>query len=400
MRWLHEAWTAARAVRAGGADVRAVTVWALLGSYDWDSLLTRDAGRYEPGAFDVRAPEPRPTALAGMMAELASTGTATHPVLDTPGWWRRPERYGYRRVGRAGDGDGGAAAVPLGRPILVTGAAGTLGSAFVRICRVRGLACVALGRGEMDIADAGSVRAALERFRPWAVVNAAGYVRVDDAEREPERCRRENAGGPAVLAAACARLDAQLLTFSSDLVFDGRKRTPYAEGDAPAPLCVYGCSKAESEARVLETLPSALVVRASAFFGPWDEHNFVTLALRRIADGEAFAAASDAVVSPTYVPDLVHAALDLLIDGERGIWHLANPAALAWADFARLAAARAGLDPDLVRAVPTADLGLAAPRPLQSALGSERGHLLPPLEDALDRYVATRGVPERRLQPA
>jgi len=93
------------------------------------------------------------------------------------------------------------------------------------------------------------------------------------------------------------------------------------------------------------------------------------------------------VVSPTYVPDLVHASLDLLIDGERGVWHLANGGAVTWADFARRAAALAGLDAALVRGRPTASLKLAAARPLYSALGSERGALLPPLDDALSRFV-------------
>ncbi|WP_198427093.1 sugar nucleotide-binding protein, partial [Acinetobacter baumannii] len=91
------------------------------------------------------------------------------------------------------------------RPILITGASGTLGGAFARICRSRGLAHRLLSRAELDIADAGSVQRALDLHRPWAVVNAAGYVRVDDAERDRERCFRENAEGPAQLARACAR---------------------------------------------------------------------------------------------------------------------------------------------------------------------------------------------------
>ena len=83
----------------------------------------------------------------------------------------------------------------------------------------------------MDIADAASVRAALDGVRPWAVVNAAGYVRVDEAEVEPERCMRENADGPALLAMECAARGLPLLTVSSDLVFDGSKGAPYVEGD-------------------------------------------------------------------------------------------------------------------------------------------------------------------------
>jgi dTDP-4-dehydrorhamnose reductase len=142
-----------------------------------------------------------------------------------------------------------------------------------------------------------------------------------------------------------------------------------------------------AEARVLEALPSALVVRTSAFFGPWDEHNFVTVALRALAAGHPFVAAEDSVVSPTFVPDLVNASLDLLIDGERGIWHLANVAAISWADLARRVAELVGLDPAGVEGRPTAALGLAAPRPLWSVLGSERGTHLPSLDDALCRYL-------------
>ena len=92
LRWLKEIWDAALRLRARGADVRAVTAWALLGSYDWDSLLTRRRGHYEPGAFDVRGHQPRPTAVARMVRELATRGDAEHPVLDAPGWWRRSDR--------------------------------------------------------------------------------------------------------------------------------------------------------------------------------------------------------------------------------------------------------------------------------------------------------------------
>src|ERR1051325_5249871 len=195
----------------------------------------------------------------------------------------------------------------------------------------------------MESADSSSVASALDEATPWAVVNAAGYVRVDDAEADGERCMRENAEGPSVLADACAARGVSLVTFSSDLVFDGESRRPYVESDTVSPLNVYGRSKAEAEARVSAAHPSALVVRTSAFFGPRDEYNFVTLALRSLARGRAFAAASDCVISPTYVPDLVDASLDLLIDGERGVWHLSNRGALSWAELARLARRLAGV---------------------------------------------------------
>ncbi|MGB7925721.1 MAG: family 1 glycosylhydrolase [Pyrinomonadaceae bacterium] len=401
IRWLKEVWDVAKSLRQDDVDIRAVTAWSLLGAYDWNSLLTRNEGHYEPGVFDLRAARPRPTAIARMLRDLASGRDHDHPVLNDPGWWRRLDRLLYPsvRVRTRRANDTSALRVSTrsntSRPLLITGARGTLGSAFARLCQARGISYRLLTRREMDIADPVSVETALAEFEPWAIINAAGYVRVDDAERESALCRRENTDGPATLAAACARRRIALLTFSSDLVFDGAAQSPYVESDRIAPLCVYGQSKAEAEAHVLDALPGALVVRTSAFFGPWDDHNFVTIALRNLAARRPFVAASDATVSPTYVPDLVHASLNLLIDGESGIWHLANPGAVTWAELARLAANLAALDASLIDARPTKQLGLAAPRPLYSVLGSERGWLLPPLENALSRYLHERQLPLR-----
>ncbi|SMB96460.1 dTDP-4-dehydrorhamnose reductase [Hymenobacter roseosalivarius DSM 11622] len=277
--------------------------------------------------------------------------------------------------------------VPFIPPLLITGASGTLGRAFHRICHTRGIKAVLLSRQDMDIADLVSVEQALEQYQPWAVVNTAGYVRVDDAETDFRRCYRENTLGPAVLAAACAHRAVQLLTFSSDLVFDGLKSTPYLESDLPRPLNVYGNSKRLAERDVLTHMPAALVVRTSAFFGPWDEHNFVYHALRAVGEGELFEAADDQRIAPTYVPDLVNTSLDLLLDEEQGLWHLANAGTCTWAELARTATALAGLDPAMIVGRPGAAFGWPAARPAYSVLGSEHGALLPALEVSLQRYL-------------
>ena len=271
------------------------------------------------------------------------------------------------------------------RKLVITGATGTLGRAFARVCAARGLAFALLSRRELDIADRESVAAALDTHKPWALINAAGYVRVDDAEIEPDRCRRENAIGPAVLAAVCAARGIELVTFSSDLVFDGRAGRPYRELDPVAPLNVYGTTKAEAERAVLNLLSSALVIRTSAFFSPWDEHNFVAHALKSLRGGSLFAAADDITVTPSYVPDLVNATLDLLIDGANGVWHLANPDPITWADLARSAADLAGFDRTLVLGRPATSFGWRAPRPSYTPLVSERGCTLPPLAESLSR---------------
>src|SRR5690606_4533923 len=124
LRWLAEAWNAARAARASGVDVRAVTLWALLGSHDWDSLLTRRQGHYEAGAFEVREGVLRPTAIAGLARQLAHEGRGQHPVLSGEGWWRRPTRLAYPPVDLPAIGSVPApVAVGSGNaaPILITG---------------------------------------------------------------------------------------------------------------------------------------------------------------------------------------------------------------------------------------------------------------------------------------
>jgi dTDP-4-dehydrorhamnose reductase len=271
-------------------------------------------------------------------------------------------------------------------PILITGANGTLGRAFARLCKERGLDYRLLSRAELDIADEDSIDRALALYQPWALVNAAGYVRVDDAEADVDRCFRENAFGPALLASSCAKDKTSLVTFSSDLVFDGSQNAPYVETDPIAPLNIYGVSKAEAEKRVLDRHPGALVIRTSAFFGPWDEYNFISVAMRALRQGRSFLAAADLTVSPTYVPDLVNTTLDLMIDGESGIWHLSNAGAVTWATLVWRAAELAGIDPSPVQACRSEQLHFRAKRPTYSVLGSVRSSLMPPLEDALSRY--------------
>ena len=382
LRWLREAWTGAQRARARGADVRAVTAWALLGSFNWDSLVTRERGSYEPGAFDVRGPAPRPTALASAIVDLAAGRDPAHAALPGAPWWRRPERIAYAAAtltSRPGD---------RGAPLLIAGASGTLGRAFQRICDARGLASQLAGRPDLDITDPGSVDAVLRRVQPWAVINAAGYRRVDEAEADAEACRQVNVAGAVNLAAACRRRGLPLVTFSSDLVFSGRERRPYVEDDSPQPLNAYGAAKAEMERRVRELLPSALIVRTSVLFGPWDDDHFLARLFRALDANAGFLAPADGTVSPTYVPDLVHAALDLLIDGEAGVWHLTNAGAVTWFEFARAAARLSGRDEHLIVPVDMEDLRGRAPLPIYTALASARGQLLRPLGEALDAYLA------------
>ena len=401
LRWLDEVWRAASRLRRGGADVRAVTAWSALGAHNWSSLLTRDDGHYESGVFDMRAPAPRATALATMVRSLSNCGHFEHAVLEGPGWWRCDERLTYPPVtgsmrptllahARSLLGLRGGPRRRHPRPVMIAGARGTLGRAIARACEQRGLAHLTLSRADLDITDDRAVESALAERRPWVVVNCAGFVRVDDAEREHSTCRAANIAGASALARGCADVGTKLVTFSTDLVFDGEKGSPYVESDAVHPLSEYGRSKAEAEAEVLAVSGDALVVRTAAFFADHDDYNFVTLALRALIAGQPFEAATDVVVSPTYVPDLVNAVLDLAIDNERGVWHLASDGALTWEDLARRAARAAQVATATLRGVSVETLHLAAPRPRNSALASERAAIMPSVDDALARYARSR----------
>ena len=103
------------------------------------------------------------------------------------------------------------------------------------------------------------------------------------------------------------------------------------------------------------------------------------------------------MVSPTYVPELANTVLDLLLDGEKGIWHLANAGSASWAELARAIAGHIGIGPESVSAVPTESLGWAAPRPAMSALASERGSLMAPWQEALERCLHRLGARERAI---
>ena len=270
--------------------------------------------------------------------------------------------------------------------MLIIGKRGTLGHAFKRISESRHLHCVALGREDCDISQQDEIEEAIARYRPWAIINAAGYVNVDEAEEDYAACFMSNTSAAENLADICYNNGIKFVTFSSDLVFDGIRNLPYTEKDVPKPLNVYGRSKALAEEYVISKNPDALIVRTSAFFGPWDKYNFAYHVYKNLSECNPIKVANDIYISPTYVPDLVNAVLDLTIDDEKGIWHLANKGSLSWAAFAVAIAEQFDLDKKYILPVSGDEMGFKATRPAYTALSSDRGNLLPSFDDALTRY--------------
>jgi dTDP-4-dehydrorhamnose reductase len=388
LRWLAEAWEAATRARAAGVDVRAVTAWALFGACDWDSLLCVERGHYESAAFDVRGAQVRPTAVAAALRKLASGERIDHPAAAAPGWWRRDARLLFPAVAAPETGAGTAIAetevtrrVKTARPVLIVGADSLLGDAFNRVCAFRGLNAVGVRRRQLQ--TPGMVTEMIRQLRPWAVIHATRH-RMCAAEDSAT-----STGGSLglELARCCRDQGTQLAVFSSDLVFDGMAELPYVESDFPRPWNEHGRAQHALERVAASHCPGALVVRTGVVFGPWDQRNILTVMLRNLAAGRPVRVTSDFIMSPSYVPDVVDAVLDLLIDRETGVWHLANEGSLSWHQWLERAANACHLAVDRIVSLAPRDVGWVADRPRRAALASERSTLLPPWEHALERYL-------------
>jgi dTDP-4-dehydrorhamnose reductase len=170
LRWFGEAWAAAQRARESGRDVRAVTAWALFGSFNWNSLLTRDANHYEPGAFDVRTSEPRATALAGLLRATATTGGPSHRILEAPGWWRRPRRTHFANAASAGTMKDSETCCM--QPLLIFGAASERLRALEQVCETRGIAY----RTCASVPSCTSAEELFNDFTPWALADSNGLV--------------------------------------------------------------------------------------------------------------------------------------------------------------------------------------------------------------------------------
>jgi dTDP-4-dehydrorhamnose reductase len=264
-----------------------------------------------------------------------------------------------------------------GGPLLVVGASGFLGRTLVQACTVASRPAVGLSRAECDVTDAGAVERAIAHHRPELVVNAAAFSKVDAAELDPEAAAAVNAEGPAILAARTAAAGIPLIHISTDYVFDGRKRTPYREGDPVAPLGHYGRTKADGEARVRVAQPRHVILRTAWLFGR-SGGGFVSMAVAAALRRQPIRTIVDQTGSPTAAVDLAGAilAVDRAIGRGAvpwGTYHYAGREPARRLDVVEtiLAAVRAlqRQTPSIVP-VTAADLGGAAKTPNYSALDS------------------------------
>jgi dTDP-4-dehydrorhamnose reductase len=286
------------------------------------------------------------------------------------------------------------------RPILLVGAGGQLGSALAtRLGRLGPLVCST--RADVDLERPDDIRSLVRRVAPSIVVNAAAYTAVDDAERDQVRCAQLNAIAPTVLAEEAARLDAPLVHFSTNYVFDGAQRAPYDETAPTSPLSVYGATKAEGDRGVAGASRRHVIVRTAAVYGGAGR-NFMRRMLALARERDELRVVDDQLVSPTPVWMLADATLTVVDrlrtrdHGVAGIYHVTTVGAASWYEFTRRILA---LDPDratqrvrAVVAVASADYPTPARRPPNGVLDVARferdlGVQLPRWDDALGRTL-------------
>jgi len=281
---------------------------------------------------------------------------------------------------------------------VVFGSAGQLGAELVRELRARNYSAIGWDRDEVDITDAAAVENAIARFDAEVVFNAAAYNQVDVAEEEPQAAFEVNALAVRNIALACRQMDARLVHFSTDYVFDGFAHHPYAEDDPTHPLGAYAVSKLAGELYAQAYLDRVLIVRTSGLFGPGGlttaRGNFVELMLRLAGSGQPIRVVEDHVASPTFAPLLASRTIDLADRGGSGLFHIGGGAPTSWFQFARTIFEVAGLKPVLL-ATNEREYRTPARRPRYSPLSNAKMEkagvaAMPPLREAVETYFKLR----------
>ncbi|MEW6330043.1 MAG: dTDP-4-dehydrorhamnose reductase [Pseudomonadota bacterium] len=289
------------------------------------------------------------------------------------------------------------------RKILLTGKNGQVGWELQRTLAPLG-DVIAVGRREMDLADADSIRQTIRQVRPDVIVNAAAYTAVDRAESEPDLAMAINGIAPGIMAEEAGRLKAALVHYSTDYVFDGAKDGPYVEGDAPNPLNVYGRTKLAGERAIQAAEVPHLILRTSWVYCMRGK-NFLLTMLKLSREKDELRIVDDQRGAPTWSRMIAEATSQILarhhssaasvadaMAGFSGSYHVVAGGMATWYGFARkifeIRARMTGQPAPGLRPIATADYPLPASRPANSCLSGEKlasayGLALPSWEQSL-----------------
>ena len=270
--------------------------------------------------------------------------------------------------------------------ILLTGARGQVGSELARALPN----VIATDRSALDLADPDAIRRAVREAKPEVIINAAAYTAVDKAESERDLASRVNALAPGVLGEEAKRLGALLVHYSTDYVFDGEKRSPYTEEDAPNPISYYASTKLEGERAVAASGCRHLILRISWVYGP-RASNFYQLIARKAAAGEPMRMVDDQTSVPTPSSFVAQHTAQLL--GHEGLLHLVPSGQATRYEFAG-EVVRASRSSSTVERARTADFPAPARRPAYSAMANGKataalGNVLPDWRAVLHNCVKT-----------
>lgn len=279
--------------------------------------------------------------------------------------------------------------------VVVTGANGMLGKDVVIGLKRRGWSVVPLPHQKLDISNYQHVESMFSTSKPDLVINCAAYTDVDGAETNRQVALCINGLGVRNLSLVCAAIDRPLVHLSTDYVFDGGKQTPYTIYDQPHPINTYGESKLLGEQYLLCLLHRFYLVRTSWLFG-FHGNNFVETILKAADEQDEIRVVADQHGAPTFTQDLAKAIADLVTTGCYGIYHITNQGYVSWFEFASMIVKKAQKS---MRVIPvtSADIKRSAQRLKNSALdpfplAETIGYLLPPWENALQRYLSQREV--------
>ena len=284
------------------------------------------------------------------------------------------------------------------KKVVVFGGGGQLGVELCREFERRGFEVKKFDRQSLDITDSGLVESALAAADPEIVINAAAYNQVDIAEREPVAAFMANGLAVRNIAMGCRQVDALLVHYSTDYVFDGTKGSPYTESDQPHPVGAYAVSKLAGELYAQAYLDNPLILRTSGVFGPGGlftpRGNFPELMLRLAKSGNPIRVVEDHFASPTYAPAMASRTADMVEKRLHGVYHMGGGQAISWYEYARMIFEEGGLNPPL-QPTNEREYRTAARRPKFSALDNGKMEAagiapMPPLREAVREYLQAR----------
>ena len=274
--------------------------------------------------------------------------------------------------------------------ILITGANGQLGYDFQRLFDEIKEEYIATDVNDLDITDIEKVREFVKGKNISLIINCAAYNNVDKAEDEPELCRKLNTYAPRELAIVANEIGAKYITYSTDFVFDGKKKTPYTEEDIPNPLSVYGKTKLEGEKEVFRVKLDSFVVRTSWVFGIAN-NNFNKQVINWSKSKNELSIVDDQISSPTYSKDLAYYSWELIKTKKYGLYHLSNDGEASKYDQAKYVLDKIGWHGKLNRAK-TKDFNLKAERAEYTKLDSSKlkkviNMKIPSWKNGIDKFL-------------